>query len=279
MPDPRHVLSERPAPRVARLVLDRADKRNAQNTALLYQLDEEFQAAADDDAVSVIILAARGPHFSSGHDLGEAEPLDASAGHASVTGWRTATGTLAERILARERDLYLGLSERWRSLPKPTIAQVQGKCIAGGLMLAWPCDLIVAGEDAEFQDPTVLMGVPGCELFDHPREIGPRRAKEWLFTAGTIRADQALALGMVNRVVPRESLEAETLALAVSIAAKPLLALRLIKESVNAAVDGQGRAAALQTAFSNHQLAHAHNLQAHGLPVDPAGVSPRVTRR
>jgi len=278
MPEPSYILSERPAPRVARLVLNRPEKRNAQNTALLYELDRAFLEATEDESVSVVILAAAGPHFSSGHDLGEADPLDRSAAHPTATGWRAVSGSLAERILARERDLYLGLSERWRVLPKPTIAQVQGKCIAGGLMLAWPCDLIVASEDAEFQDPTVLMGMPGCELFDHPREIGPRRAKEWLFTASTLTARQAFDLGMVNRVVPRESLENETLALASAIAAKPLLALRLIKESVNAAVDAQGRAGALQTAFSHHQLAHAHNLQAHGMAVDPAGFPAQVRR-
>jgi enoyl-CoA hydratase len=278
MPEPELIVTERPAPRVARLVLNRPEKRNAQNTALLHQLDRAFHREADNDDVSVIILAAAGPHFSAGHDLGEADVLEQSAARPSVTGWRAGTGSPVERIMARERDLYLGMSERWRVIPKPTIAQVHGKCIAGGLMLVWPCDLIVASDDAEFQDPTVLMGMPGCELFVHPAEVGPRQAKEWLFTASTLTASQALQLGMVNRVVPRAALESETLSLASAIASKPLAALRLVKESVNAAADAQGRSAALQVAFANHQIAHAHNLQLHGIVVDPAGISPRVSR-
>jgi enoyl-CoA hydratase len=84
--------------------------------------------------------------------------------------------------MAIEKELYLGLSERWRNIPKPTIAEVQGKVIAGGLMLVWPCDLIVASEDAQFADNTVAMGIAGAEFFNHPWELGARKAKEMLFT-------------------------------------------------------------------------------------------------
>jgi enoyl-CoA hydratase len=86
---------------------------------------------------------------------------------------------------AREQEIYLQVTRRWRNFPKPTIAQVQGKCIAGGLMLAWACDLIVASDDAQFCDPVVTMGVCGVEWFAHPWELGPRKAKELLFTADT----------------------------------------------------------------------------------------------
>ena len=83
----------------------------------------------------------------------------------------------------READAYLGLCRKWRDLPKPTIAMVHGGCIAGGLMLAWVCDLIIASEDAFFADPVVRMGIPGVEFFAHPWEVGVRKAKELLFTA------------------------------------------------------------------------------------------------
>ncbi|NIB30766.1 hypothetical protein HBB16_01890 [Pseudonocardia sp. MCCB 268] len=74
-------------------------------------------------------------------------------------------------------------SERWRNLPKPTIAAVQGKVVAGGLMLlVWPCDLIVAAEDASFADNTASMGVPEREFFNHPFEVGAGRPREMLFT-------------------------------------------------------------------------------------------------
>ena len=108
---------------------------------------------------------------------------------------------------ARELEVYLGMCRRWREMPKPTIAMVQGACIAGGLMLAWVCDLIVATDDAFFADPVVRMGIPGVEYFAHPGCSGPRIAKEFLFTGDRFTAERAYQVGMVNRVVPRAELE------------------------------------------------------------------------
>ena len=102
-------------------------------------------------------------------------------------------------------EIYLEMCERWRNLPKPTIAQVQGKCIAGGLMLAWVCDLIIASDDATFKDPVIDFGICGVEFFNHPWELGIRKAKEF-FTADEITAQEAASYGMVNRVVPRDEL-------------------------------------------------------------------------
>lgn len=270
------ILFETPAPNVARLVLNRPDSRNAQDTSLLYALNAAFDQAARDDAVKVIILAAAGPHFSSGHDLRETGSIpDQMAGHDPVGTWCGFSCAGAEGRMAREKEIYLGLSERWRNIPKPTIAQVQGKCIAGGLMLAWPCDLIVAADDAAFCDNTVGMGVAGVEYFAHPWELGPRKAKELLFTADWLSAQDAKALGMVNHVVPATELASFTLDLAARIATKPMFALKLAKEAVNAAEDAQGRVGAMQTAFALHQLAHSHNMQVHGMPIDPAGLQVR----
>ncbi|MCA1847332.1 MAG: enoyl-CoA hydratase/isomerase family protein, partial [Actinobacteria bacterium] len=153
--------------------------------------------------------------------------------------------------------VYVGMCRRWRELTKPTIAQVQGKTIAGGLMLMWVCDIIVASDDATFCDPTVAFGVNGVEWFCHPWELGPRKAKELLFTGDVLTAAEAATLGMVNRVVPREALEDETLALARRIATKPSFALKLAKQSVNQAVDAQGFGPAQQAAFGLHHLGHA----------------------
>ena len=259
------------AERVARITLNRPDTRNAQNSKLLYELNDAFNKAAADDDVSVIVLAANGPHFSAGHDLREPDPIGNLAKYDTVGTWCGFSCEGAEGWMAREKELYLGLSERWRNIPKPTIAQVQGKCIAGGLMLVWPCDLIVASEDALFSDNTVSMGMTGVEFFAHPWELGSRKAKEMLFTSDFVSAQDAMRLGMVNKVVPEADLEAATLALASKIAAKPLFALKLAKESVNAAEDAQGRVSAMQTAFALHQLGHSHNMQVHGLPIDPRG--------
>ncbi len=276
MTDAPTILYETPAAGVARLVLNRPESRNAQDTILLYALNTAFDQAARDDAIKVIILSAAGPHFSSGHDLREQGSItDQMAGHDPVGTWCGFGCAGAEGRMAREKEVYLGLSERWRNIPKPTIAQVQGKCIAGGLMLAWPCDLIVAADDAAFCDNTVGMGVAGVEYFAHPWELGPRKAKELLFTADWLTAQDAKALGMVNHVVPASELATFTLDLATRIASKPMFALKLAKEAVNAAEDAQGRVSAMQTAFALHQLAHSHNMQVHGMPIDPGGLQVR----
>lgn len=272
------VLYETPGPHIARLVLNRPESRNAQDTHLLYALNAAFDRAARDTDIKVIILAGNGPHFSSGHDLRERDPAAAMRAHTPVGTWCGFECAGAEAQMSREKEIYIGFSERWRNIPKPTIAEVQGKVIAGGLMLVWPCDIIVAAEDAVFSDPTVAMGVGGCEYFAHPWEVGARKAKEMLFTADVLTAADAHRLGMVNHVVRNAELTAFTLALAGRIAAKPGFALKLAKEAVNAAEDAQGRLQAMQTAFALHQLAHSHNMQVHGMMIDPTGLHPSVKR-
>ncbi len=272
------LLYETPAPHIARIVLNRPDTRNAQDTRLLYELNDAFDKAAQDGTVKVIILAANGPHFSSGHDLRERDALATMKEFPTVGTWCGFECAGAEAQMAREKEIYIGFSERWRNIPKPTIAEVQGKCIAGGLMLVWPCDIIVAAEDAAFLDNTVSMGVGGAEFFNHPWELGVRKAKELLFTADWLSAAEAEKLGMVNHVVPNEKLSEFTLELAKRIAQKPLFALKLAKEAVNAAQDAQGRSSAMQTAFALHQLAHSHNMQVHGMLIDPSGISPAVKK-
>ncbi len=270
------IVYETPAEHIVRIVLNRPDSRNAQDTGLLYALNDAFDRAARDDAAKVIILAAAGPHFSSGHDLREGGDIAEQMAPFDVVGTWCGFGCAgAEGRMAREKEIYIGLSERWRNIPKPTIAQVQGKCIAGGLMLAWPCDLIVAADDAAFCDNTVGMGVGGVEYFGHPWELGPRKAKELLFTADWLTAQEAKDLGMVNHVVPAAELADFTLDLAKRIATKPMFALKLAKEAVNAAEDAQGRVSAMNTAFALHQLAHSHNMQVHGMAVDPSGLQVR----
>jgi enoyl-CoA hydratase len=263
------ILFEQPAEKVARIVLNRVEARNAQSMRMLYELNDAFDLAAQDDSISVIILAANGPHFSAGHDLRDRERWQVVADHRRIGTWCGFGCAGAEAQVALEKEMYIGLSERWRNLPKPTIAAVQGKVIAGGLMLVWPCDLIIAADDALFQDNTVSMGVSGAEFFNHPFEVGVRKAKEMLFTSDFLTAAEVHRLGMVNHVVPRDELEAFTSQLASRIAEKPLFALKLAKEAVNVAQDNQGRANAMQTSFAYHQLCHSHNQQIYGLPIDP----------
>ena len=273
-----NLVYENPAPHVARIVLNRPDTRNAQDTKLLYELNEAFNQAARDDEVKVIILAANGPHFSSGHDLREPNAQQTMLEYDTVGTWCGFTCAGAESQMAREKEVYLGFCERWRNIPKPTMAVVQGKCIAGGLMLIWPCDIIIASEDAQFVDPTVSFGVDGVEYFSHPWELGSRKAKEFLFTSDWLSASEAKSIGMVNQVVPRAQLEEASLAMAAKITRKPLFALKLTKEAVNAAEDAQGRVNAMQTSFALHQLAHTHNLHVHGMLIDPTGLPPDTAK-
>ena len=244
---------------VAWITMDRSAFHNAQNSQMTYALDEAFRSAVDDDAVKVIVLRGAGKHFSAGHDIGTPgrdlhksfERKHLVYDHVNKPG--------AELLYAREHEVYLGMCRRWREIPKPTIAMVQGACIAGGLMLAWVCDLIVASDDAYFQDPVVRMGIPGVEYFAHAFEMHPRIAKEFLFLGERMPATRAYELGMVNRVVARDQLEAETRAIAEKIALLPRLGLSLTKQAVNHVEDLRGKRTAMDAVFHMHHFAHAQN--------------------
>lgn len=262
-PQSEQVRYETPAPGVARLVMARPKVRNAQGLRLTYELNDAFDRAVADQEVRVIILAGDGPHFSSGHDLTE----DGSESFKPVGTWSDFTASGAEGRFSLESEIYLGMCERWRNISKPTIAQVQGKCIGGGLMLAWVCDLIVASHDCLFRDPTLELGVMGAEFFAHPWELGIRKAKEFLFTSDWLDAETARGVGMVNKVVPRDRLEEEALQLAASISKKPSFAVRIAKLSINHAQDQLGRSLSLQHSFALHQLTHANNELLCGKPL------------
>ncbi len=270
------IVCECPSPQVARITMNRPNARNAQNLQMTYELNTAFDRAVQDDAVKVIVLAGADPHFSSGHDLRPGSKDEAGTDFPAIGTWGGFREPDAHGRFAREQEIYLQMTRRWRNLGKPTIAEVQGRCIAGGLMLAWACDLIVASEDAEFCDPVVTMGVCGVEWFVHPFELGPRKAKELLFTADRWSAHEAHRLRMVNHVVPRADLTRFVLDMAQRIAAKPAFALKMTKEAVNRAVDATGQQTAVDQAFALHQLCHAHNLQQFGMIVDPSGLHPSV---
>ncbi len=262
---------DQPSDRVARITLARSETANAQDYLMLSELNQAFDQAIADPDVRVIVLAADGKHFSSGHDLRDQTdindlPTIGTQCHFDADG--------AEGYMAREAEMYVGLCWRWRNLSKPTIASVQGKVIAGGLMLVWPMDMIVCSEDATFSDPVVAFGVNGHEYFVHPYEAGARLAKDMLFTGRAITAQEALQHGMVSRVVPREDLERETLELAAHIARRPMFGLTLAKQSVNNAQDAMGMYTAIQSAFGLHHVGHNHNkLKFDGSLVDPEGIT------
>jgi enoyl-CoA hydratase len=262
---------------VALVTMDRPRYRNAQNSAMTYALDEAFARAVDDAEVRVIVLAGAGDHFSAGHDIGTPDrDVDTSFPRRAVMWWDHTDRAGADRRYAREMEVYLGMCRRWREIPKPTIAAVHGACIAGGLMLAWVCDLIVAAEDAFFADPVVRMGIPGVEYFAHPWMLGPRFAREVLFTGDRFDARRAYEVGMVNRVVPRADLESAALALAERIATMPAFGLALAKRAVNQCEDQMGMRSGMDATFGLHHLAHAHNAEVSGDPL--AGIDPTAMK-
>ena len=245
---------------LATVTLNRPGFSNSQNSQMTYALDAALQRAVNDDAVKAIILRGNGKHFSGGHDIGTpGRDVTKSWPERRMPWYDHANKPGAEFNYAREHEVYLGMCRRWREIPKPTIAMVQGACIAGGLMLAWVCDLIIAADDAFFADPVVRMGIPGVEYFAHPFEMPPRIAKEFLFLGERMSAERAYQVGMVNKVVPRAQLETETYAIAGRIAAMPRLGLALTKQAINHIEDLQGKRTGMDTVFHMHHFAHAHN--------------------
>ncbi len=282
--DPRsefkQLIYETPAPGVVRMVMNRPDKRNAQGRTLTYELDAAFRKACHDDAVSVVILAGAGDHFNAGHDFTSADGLMPEPGQA-VGLWGQYGGPGWEGHYSREKETYLEMTERWRNAPKPTIAEVQGAVISGGLALAWCCDLIVCSRDARFRDSTPLeTGVPGIEFFQHAYEMGVRKAKEFLFTSDWLSADEAERRGMVNHVVESSELPGFTLDLARRVARTDRFVLKLLKEAVNHAQDSMGRRSAMDQAFALHQIGHLQNMLVHDFLIDasklPEGMQKRI---
>jgi enoyl-CoA hydratase len=274
--DYEQLIYETPAPKVARIVMNRPSRRNAQGITLTYELDDAFRRACHDEQINVIILAAAGDHFNAGHDISGDGPrnpprdkITSLWGEYEPKGWKG--------FYDREKEIYLEITERWRNAPKPTIGEIQGSVISGGIMLTWLCDLIVCADDARFRDATAAeMGIPGVEFFQHPYEMSVRQAKEWLMTGDWMSADEALRRGMVNHVVPRTDLTARTLELATKIAAKNPFTMKLVKQAMNFAQDQMGRKASMDHAFQMHQIGHMQALLTGGYPIDLDSLPPKV---
>ena len=238
---------------VLKITTNRPEALNAQSRILLVELDDAFKRAVDDDSVRVIVLAGAGKHFSAGHDLGSPQEMEDQKKTPLEPGFKGEYRRLFERFYEN--------TMRWRDLPKPTIAQVQGYCIMGGMMIASACDLIVASDDAQFADRAVKWGGAHVQYFSMPWDLGPRKAKEYLFTGDFLSAADAEKAGLVNRVVPRADLETETMALAQKIAERDPFALKFAKASVNETQDAQGFRQAMEGAFKNYMLTIPHRIE------------------
>jgi enoyl-CoA hydratase len=234
---------------VVTITMDRPEVANAQNSQLIDELAAAFEQADADDEIRVILLAGAGKHFSSGHDLKEL------GGPPSADPWRAMRET-PEGKFRHEQVMYYGRCQQIHDCRKPSIAAVQGACVAAGLMLACMCDLIVAADDATFQNPVLRMTGAGVELLVEPWELGIRKAKEFLWTGEKIDAQEAWRLGLVNRVVPAAELLARARELAQRIALVPPATAQLVKETINHTATLMGQEASWKYHFMAHQWMH-----------------------
>jgi enoyl-CoA hydratase len=216
--------------RVRRLTMNRPNALNALNTELIEAISAALGEAAGDDGVSVVVLRGAGRAFCAGYDLNE----DASDDLMDSSAWH--------RALRHDTQRMLELLDH----PKPVIASVHSYCLAGGTDLMLACDLAVAADDGYFGYVDIRFGSGVVSMF-LPWVVGVRKAKELLFTGeDRVTADEALRIGLVNRVVPRERLDEETLALAREIAKNEDFVVQTTKRAVNRAWDVAGLRAALE---------------------------------
>jgi enoyl-CoA hydratase len=234
---------------VATITMNRPDVANAQDSALIDDLDAAFDVADADDDVRVVVLAGAGKHFSSGHDL------KALVGGDEPDEWVKMRET-PEGKFHHEKMMYYDRCLRIHDFRKPTIAAVQGSCVAAGLMLAAMCDLIVAADDAVFSNPVLRLTGAGVELLVEPWELGIRKAKEFLLTGDTIDAQEAWRLGLVNRVVPRDELMVRTKELADRVALVPAVTAQTVKDTINQTATLMGKRDALKYHFMAHHWVH-----------------------
>jgi 2-(1,2-epoxy-1,2-dihydrophenyl)acetyl-CoA isomerase len=212
---------------VAVLTLNRPDKLNAMSPAMLEGLLEALPRLADDTRVGAVVLTGAGRGFCAGGDV-----------RAMAEGIEFAGDTLEEKASALRGQMEVS---RWlHEMPKPTIAMVRGPAAGAGLSLAIACDLRIAGDSARFATAFARVGYSGDfgGSYFLTRLVGTAKARELYYTAEIVSASQALALGLVNRVVTDAELEAETMALAGRLAAGPRVALRYMKRNMNAAESG-----------------------------------------
>jgi enoyl-CoA hydratase/carnithine racemase len=202
---------------IARIVLNWPEKANAQSSAMVWQVDACLDAAEDDSQVKVVVIKANGKGFCAGHAIGgtDAYPEFGVSQEAIGSNW------------IGGRKLFLWPTLRFFEFPKPMIAQVHGYALGGGTYWALLPDITIASDDAYFQMPLVQgLGFPGGETMVEPWSfMNRKRAAEYLYTAQTLSAEEALGMGLINKVVPRADLEGAVETMAARIARAPLSTL------------------------------------------------------
>ncbi len=223
--------------KVARITTNRPQYRNAQSRRLLEELDTAFATAGADHDVHVIALFGSGDHFSGGHDLGTPDEKSDRLERPLQAGLRGR--------FDHSRENYVEKTLRWRNIPKPTIAGVQGYCIFAGWMVASAMDILYAAEDAMFLGSNF-------QYFSIPWDVHPRKAKEFLYESRFVDAREAQELGIVNRIFPTTDLVPAVIEYAERISKNDPMQLRMMKMAVNQMQDIQGFAGHITAAHVMH---------------------------
>jgi enoyl-CoA hydratase len=214
------VLYERRGP-IAIVTLNRPDKLNAVNSTMVTELGETLDAVEADDRVRVVVLCGAGRAFSAGFDLdmGEGSGID-----------------FVRTELRKDFDIIM----RFWDFPKPTVAAVHTYCLGSGMEMAVACDITIAAEGCRFGAPEVKFG-SGIVALILPWVIGLKQAKELLLTGDDkVSSERALALGLVNRVVPEDRYLDEALAVARTISANDRIAVTMTKQAINRGAEIMG---------------------------------------
>lgn len=229
------------------LTFNRPEKHNAQDAAMLEALREALVRAGADTSLRALVLRGAGRSFTAGHDLREmvVNPMYADAIET------------AEGRRAWEKRLFVEPVQMLQQLPVPTVCQVQGSCLAAGLMFAAAADLVVAAEDAVFGSPIVsAMALNDAEVPGFAWLLGERRAKQALWLDERLDAHEAERLGVVNWTVPLADLEAKVRSIVDKLLGIPRETLELSKASFAFMEERRGRGDFAAYHFASHSFSH-----------------------
>lgn len=206
---------------VATITLNRPERLNAIDADLLEALVSALESAADDDRARVVVVAGAGRSFCAGADISQMQEREAADWEAIV-------------------DRYLDPVRAIARMDKPVIARCQGDVVGGGLGIAMACDFRVGADDSRYRAPFVLLALAGCDMsagYFLPRLVGLGRATDMMMTGRFVEAEEALRIGLVSRVVPREELDSAVAGLAGDLAKGAPRALAYTKRAIRKSLD------------------------------------------
>jgi enoyl-CoA hydratase/carnithine racemase len=255
-------------PPIARIILNRVEKANTKDSVLVREVDRCLHEADVDGDIKVVILKANGNGFCGGH----------------VARWNPDQnpypefGTTFEELYKGSADLFLWPTLYLWEFPKPTISQIHGYCIGGGIYLGLLTDFCVASDDAYFQMPLAQsLGEPGGHTMIEPwLMMNWHRTMDWLLLAPTLTAQEALEWGLLNKVVPREDLEDTVEEMARTIGRLPMTTLLAVKNNVKRAWELMGMRVHLQVShILTNLVGAASDVQELRTRYRDSGLNPR----